>query len=85
MTDQRLRTRYLRGEIAFGAPNPWRNLCRLCVGLLTTGLNIALVGAGPTLSWFRDFIGDYFSVSTRLRTAALIWGGVMLCIVSGYR
>ena len=60
MTDQRLRTRYLRGEIAFGAPNPWRDLCRLCVGLLTTGLNIALVGAGPTLLWFRDFIGIIF-------------------------
>ena len=39
MTDQRLWTGYLRGEIAFGAPNSRRNLCRLCVGLLTTGLN----------------------------------------------
>ena len=57
MTDQRLRTRYLRGEIAFGAPNLRRNLCRLCVGSWTTELMIALVGAGPTLLRFRDFIG----------------------------
>ena len=38
MTDQRLRTRYLQGEIAFGAPNLRKNLYRLCVGSWTTGL-----------------------------------------------
>ena len=46
----------MRGVIAFGA----RNLCewsyRLCVGAATTVRIDALVGAGPTLWWFRDFI-----------------------------
>ena len=58
MTDQRLWTGYLRGEIAFGAPNLRRNLCRLCVGLLTTGLKSPFVGYGANCFKVSGFYWD---------------------------
>ena len=76
----------MRGVIAFGAPNLRRWSYRLCTGAATTVIIDALVGAGPTLSWFRDFIfWDSLPFFVRLRAAAPLWGGVMLCIVSGCR
>ena len=60
MTDQHLWTRYLWGEITFGTPDLWRDSCRLCIRLLTIGLISPLVGAGPTLLRFQDFIGIIF-------------------------
>ena len=44
------------GVITFGAPNLRGGSYRLCTGAATTVIIQALVGAGPTLSWFRDFI-----------------------------
>ena len=37
LKDQCLWTRYLQGEIAFGAPNLRRDSCRLCVGVVYHG------------------------------------------------
>ena len=56
LKDQCLLGAYVRGVIAFGAPNLRGGSYRLCTGAATTVIIQALVGAGPTLSWFRDFI-----------------------------
>ena len=87
LKDQCLLGAYVRGVIAFGAPNLRGWSYRLCTGTATTVIIDALVGAGPTLSWFRDliFCWDSLPFFVRLRAAAPLWGGVMLCIVSGCR
>ena len=46
----------MRGGIAFGAPHLHGWSYRLCTGTAITVIIDALVGAGPTLSWFRDLI-----------------------------
>ena len=49
-------------------------------------VNVAFCGCGANSSEVSGFYLGFFGlVSTRLRTAALIWGGVMLCTVSGSR
>ena len=42
-------------------------------------VNIASSWCGANCFAVSGFYWDYFSVSTRLRTAALIWGGVICC------
>ena len=85
LNDQCLLGAYVRGVIAFGVPNLRGWSYRLCTRAATTVIIHALVGAGPTLSWFRDFIflWDSLPFFVRPRAAAPLWGGVMLCIVSG--
>ena len=46
----------MRGVIAFSVPNLRGWSYRLCTGATTTVIIHTLVDAGPTLSWFRDFI-----------------------------
>ena len=84
LKDQCLLGTYVRGVIVFSMPNLRGWSYRLCIGAATTVIIQALVGAGPTLSWFRDFIflWDSLPFFVRLRAAAPLWGGVMLCIVS---
>ena len=55
LKDQCLLGAYIRRVITFGAPNLRGWSYRLCTGTATTMIIDALVGAGPTLSWFRDF------------------------------
>ena len=56
LKDQCLLGAYVQGVIALGMPNLRGWSYRLYIRAATTVIIHALVGVGPTLSWFRDFI-----------------------------
>ena len=83
LKDQCLVGAYVRGVIAFGAPNLRGWSYRLCTGAATTVIIQALVGAGPTLSWFRDFISlGFFTILCASEGSRSFMGGsdVVHCV-----
>ena len=55
----------------------------LCVGVLTTKLEFALVGARLALSWFGDFLVIFFTISHAFEDSRFSMGGMMLWMCSG--
>ena len=84
LKDQCLLGAYVRGVIAFSAPNLRGWSYRLCTGTATTVIIDALVGAGPTLSWFRDliFLLGFFTILCASEGSRSFMGGsdVVHCV-----
>ena len=65
--------------MAFSAPNPCLNLYRLCIGVSTTGLKIALAGVGSALFLVLGFCGGYCAISLACEDSGSFIGGGNVC------
>ena len=76
---------YTWGEIAFGMPNLRGWFYGLCTRAASTVLKICLgwCGANSLMVLEFYFLGNSLTILPTSETAAPLWGGVMLCIVSG--